>query len=250
MDPVREKTGRRRAFQVVTVVLGGALGALALLSLFAVVGLDEGERSDHRVHDLATVIQLGLLLGTGLIVQAHMPERKIALLHLVALTMVALGIAYAISGELPFALIGLVIVAVLIWLHPARERLLSRGRFSIPLGVLIVATAVPLAVYALDQAEIQRAGGLGIHWDEFHWASMAGLALGLPLGGIAAATSAAGWRIAAWLVGAAGMATGLGWLAFPDHPSSLGVSGGIAALAGGVLFVAVAEWEARRAARS
>src|SRR5918996_907145 len=86
MDPVREKTGRRRA------------------------------------------IQLGLLLGTGLIVQAHMPERKVALLHLVALTMVALGIAYAISGELPFALIGLVIVAVLIWLHPARERLLCRGR--------------------------------------------------------------------------------------------------------------------------
>jgi len=231
---------------VVTVVLGALLAAVALFSLAAVVGLDQGERQEHRVHDLASAVQLGLL-GAAMLIQAHVPERKIALTQLAVLTLTALGTGYALSGQ-PIALIGLILVALIVGLHPARDLLLSRGRFSVLLGILVVAAAVPLTPYALDQAAIQRAGGFGIHWSEYHWASMAALALGLPLAGIAAAGGAPGRRLAAWLVGGASALFGAGSLAFPDQVSSFGSTGGAVAVVGGLLFIAVAEWESGRAA--
>lgn len=240
--------GRRRAFQIVSGILGAFMLAVGLFSLAAVVGLDGGERREHRIHDLASFIQLGVILGPALILQVKDPERKVALTHLALLTLAAFGVGYTFAG-LPLALLGAIPGLVLVWLHPARGLLLSRGRFSVPLALLVVAAAIPLTVYALDQAAIQRTGGFGVHWSEYHWASMAALGLGLPLAGIAAVAGASAWRTAAWLAGVGGILNGGGSLLFEGYPSGLGTGAAIAHLAGSALFLAVAEWEARRAVR-
>src|SRR5688572_22375554 len=108
VDPVPVTKMRLRGFQVVTLVLGVALALLGGFSVLAVLGADRGERIDHRVHDLASFIQLGLLLAVPLILQARAPQKRIALMQLVVLTMLAFGIAYTFAGA-AWALVGLLL---------------------------------------------------------------------------------------------------------------------------------------------
>jgi hypothetical protein len=241
-------TGRRRAFQIVSVIFGLGLGfgAFAFLSLVAAwfVG---GERVPHRVHDLGWAALGGILLAGGMLLQAHAPERKVAVTQGVIVAGVALVAGSLMSGEVNlFLLVPVVTVGVLVALHPARGNLVKRGPISPALAVLAVAAAVPLSVYTVGQAAIQREGGVGLHWSEFHWATQAALGLAIPLVSLVAALRAPGWRIVAWQAGLASVLFGVSSAVFPDHASSVGTAYGAAGAALGAVFIAVAEWEARR----
>src|SRR5437867_78423 len=65
--------------------------------------------------------------------------------------------------------------------------------------------------------------------------------------GLLASLKPHGWRIPAWCAGMAVVVYGLASVVFPDHPGAEERGWGSLAIAGGVLFIAAAEWEAKRA---
>lgn len=76
---------------------------------------------------------------------------------------------------------------------------------------------------------------------------MAAMAVAIVLTGLLAALRTRGWRIPTWSAGVAAIVFGLASVVFPDQPGAVGRGWGVLAIAGGVLFIAVAEWEGRRA---
>jgi hypothetical protein len=244
---------RRMAFLILTGVLGAAwaLGLFGWPSL--VLGwIETGDRLAHRVHDLGYGVWAGVFMAVGYLSQLRAPDRRVAGFQQAALALLGFAVAVALSvdvGLTLFLLVGFaVLTVVLAWLHPARERLLQRGEGpSVPLLALAVTAAVPLTIYALDMAALQRNGlPSDPHVMERHWSTMAALALSIWLVGALAGMRTAGWRIPAWSAGLAAAVFGLASMVFPAYPGSIGTTWGLVALIGGVLFVAVAEWEARR----
>lgn len=247
-------TGKRRAFVIVSVVFGLAagFGLFGFPSLF-ISWFGGREGGIHRVHDLASGAVFGILIGAAFLIQAVHPERKIALMQQVGLTVVAFIVAGALSAEpaaLGFDAALAVVWAVLFVLHPVRQEIIRWPRgWSMPLIAIVVLGAVPLVVAAIDWAELQRTlPASDPHVEELHWATMAGWALSLILVGLVAAARTAGWRIVAWSVAASAAVVGLASIVFPDHPGSVGTAWGVLTMVGAALFAAVAEWEARREA--
>ena len=240
---------RRRAFIVVTVIFGLGLGTAGFGFLSLVGGwFGAGGREEHRVHDLAYGALAGLLIALPFLIQAVRPERKPAVMQGAVAGGAGFAAGYVLGGSALFALAPVVVVAVLWWLHPARDRL-SRlgGRPDVIMAAIAVLAAIPLVMYALDQAAIQRACVDGDqHCEEFHYAGMAALAYALPLVGLVASFRTPGWLITARLVSAAAAVFGLSAVLFPDLPSSVGTMWGFVVLAGAVLFLGVAEWGARK----
>ena len=238
--------GRRTTFIVLTVLFGLGLGfgAFALLGLVG-AWFGAGGREIHAVHDLAWGAHGGLLIALPFLLQAVNPERKPAVMYGAALAGLGLILGYALGGVWVFLPIPIVAVAILWWLHPAREDILPSGqRPQLLLVGLAILAAIPLVMYALDQAALQRACAAAgdQHCEEFHFAGMAALALALPLVALGVSFRTRGWRIVAWLVGGAAVVFGLSGIVFPDGASSIGTTWGAVALATGVLFFGVALW--------
>jgi hypothetical protein len=239
------------AFRIVSGVLGVALAALALFSLSA---LFAAEREIHRVHDASTAALVGIL-AVGYFSQVRSPVRMIAPFQQVVVSIGAVLIALAVGSETDPAIIGgtVAVLVIVVLLHPARGDLVQAGhRMQAVLAVIAALAAIPLVAYALDQADLQRAcpPSGDEHCGEVHWATMSALALSLPLVGIVAALRAPGWRITAWSAGSAAVLLGLSSLAYGDHVSAIDAPWAAVAIAGGVGFIAVAEWSARRAGRA
>ena len=247
---------RRRAFVICTIVFGLAIG----LGLFGLVSLvvgwfEGGDRLVHRVHDLGYGALGGLILSVPLLIQARSPERRPAATqqYLLGVAAYAVGIALALDfAPLMLGLFALFAVmgVVLVWLHPARSEVLSpRTRPSVPLALLVLLAAIPLVLYAIDMAGLQRAGPLtDPHIEEHHWTTMAALAVGVILVGLLASLRTPGWRIPAWSAGGAAAVLGLASIVFPGYPGALATPWCYVALGGGVAFIVVAEIEVRRAA--
>lgn len=247
--PVPGSRGRVLAYRITVGVLGVAV-ALAGFALLSLIGgwFGAGDRDIHRIHDIAWGLLGGVLISTGLIVQALRPDRWVAPAQQALAGAFVLILGVVISGELAFAAIPAVVIGLLIALHPDRGRLLEIGREGMDGPMLLQAAlaAVPLVLYALNQAEIQRAcPPTDGHCEEFHWAQMAALAMALPLVGAVAALRAPGWRLTAWCAGIAATLWGIASLAFPGHASALDQGWAVAAVVGGVAFIGMAEWGRR-----
>lgn len=242
---------RRTAFIVITSLLGLGIGfgVFAFPTLFlAWFGIPE-ERQIHQVHDLGYAAQTGVLFAIPLLIQAFNPERKPAVMLVAGASGLAFVLGYGLGGAWFFIPVTILLVGLLWWLHPARDHVRLTGPVDPIMLALVVIAAVPLAIYAFDQAAIQRACIEGdLHCEEFHYAGMAAVSFAIPLAGMVASFSTRGWRIAAWLTGAAAAVFGLSAVLFPDHTSSVGPTWGSAAIAGGVVFLVVAELRARRSA--
>lgn len=244
------RAGRRRvAFSILAGLFGLAFGGLFFgLPSVVLAWFTTGHEAAHRIHEVAWGGMAGVLLAVGALVQLRRPERKPAAMQQVVVTMVALIAGMAVAADLdPAMIVFLVVAGVMAWLHPARSEVLSlSGRLSPAMGAIVLASAVPLVVYALGQAEIGRLDTASEHAEFHHWAGMAALAFALLLVGGVASLRTRGWRISAWSVGLVAVLFGLVSVLNPDLPSSAGTGPGLAAMAGGALFVAAAEWERRR----
>jgi hypothetical protein len=238
---------RRTTFIALTVLLGLGLG-IAGFGFLSLIGgwFGAGGREAHKVHDLGYGAVAGILIALPFLLQAWGPERKPAVMRGAAAAGLGFALGYAFGGQPGFALAPIVVVGLLWGFHPARGELTSNGRIQPIMAGLAVLAAVPLVMYALDQAELQRACAGDQHCEEFHYAGMAALALALPLAGLVASLRAPGWRTTAWLVTGASVVFGLSAILFPDAASSIGTTWGAVALGGGVVLVAIAEREARR----
>jgi hypothetical protein len=246
------ETGWRRiAFYVWAAILVAVVGiAFFGLTSLVLAWFQEVEGVAGPVTDLGYGVLFGIIQTTGLLVQLRSPERKIAGVQQAFLVIPALVIGSAIASDsqnLVPALILLPAIGILLALHPAREEFFRKGvaPSRILLAITVVA-AVPLVAYALDMgAQARDLAGPPHHVQRL--STMAAMALAIALTGLLAALQTRGWRIPAWSAGTAAIVFGFASVVFPDQRGALGRGWGGVAIAGGVLFMAVAEWEVRRA---
>lgn len=246
---------RRVAFFVWAAILSLLFGITFAGVTVLTIGLwFAGQNSDTSpVVDLGFFALGAVIIATGFVVQLRRPERKISGLQQAVVGLLALGVAGLIGGRvepLTGSLLFLVATAILVALHPARREFFKLGARPSPrLAALSVLAAVPATAYAAAMLiQAWQAGpscffGRCAYGDRF--AEMAALAVAIVGAGMLAASRPGGWRITAWSVGLAAVIVGSASIVLPELPGSLGRTAGVLAVAWGVLFVAVAEWEAR-----
>ena len=237
----------RLAFRIVAGVFG--VFTLGTSVPFAIGSFVDDTQDLHLIHNLSGAAVYGVILGVGLVALAASPERYVAVLQGVALAAVGALIGGLLAGDLIEGLwiVVPVVVLVLVALYPGRSALGRVGTVNPALLVLVVAAAIPIVAYALTQASLQANGSdLDPHVSAHHYGGQAVGSLMVLLFAVAPALGAAGWRVAAWLVGISMSIIALGSLAYADHVSALGTPWAWLALAWAVAYVARAEASARR----
>lgn len=271
MPSVRSRIRSTSKRQVALVVL-----ALLLAVVFAYPGsgllLGWSSTEDggiHRFHTVVWGVHTGLLLSVGLFTLLIRTEERVATAQqlgvAVAITLAVWyasviiphfggprpGIDQIVSGTVILILAG----GVIPMLHPRRVEVLKGGQgLSRPMAALGVIGLAVAAPYALDQIQIQLAADLATDphsaGGQQHWDEVATTALALPAVALVAALGTRGWRLVAWTAGIGTVIFGAASVLMPEQASSPGVAWGAVALAGGVLFIAVAEIETRLGAPS
>lgn len=251
-DPseVRISRARRIAFVacvgVVTTTLG--IGLFGLTTL--VLGWFEGDNGPAiPVTDLGYGALVGILITAGLLVQLRAPERKIAGVQQATLGVLALLITAPLAADDQNVVPGLIFLAavgIVVALHPARREFLRPGRgFSPALAGVAGLGAIPLIGYALSMAaQARELAGPPHHVQRL--TTMASMAIAVVLTGLLSAFQTRGWKITAWCTGAAAVVFGLASVVFPNYRGSEGRGWGALAIGGGLLFIVLAEWQARR----
>jgi hypothetical protein len=229
-------------------VVGFGVGAFGLITL-GLGWFESVEGVAGPVTDLGYGALVGIILTMGLVVQLRVPEEKIAGVQQAALVIPALLIGSALAADSQNAVVALVLVpalGILLALHPARREFVARrAGLSPKLLVIAVLGAIPLGAYALDMgAEARDLVGPPHHVQRL--STMAAMAIAIVLAGGLAALRTQGWRIPAWSAGTAAIVFGLASVVFPDQRGAEGRGWGVVAIAGGVLFITVAELENRR----
>jgi hypothetical protein len=250
-----ERSGTRVAFRIVAGILGVA--GIVLSVPFAIISFVDEAEGIHRVHNLAGVALFGLLLGVALLACVRRPEDALAPFRVAAASGLAGGLAGLLSRDFVSGVwfTGPLGVLVLWALHPARREVVRPRGIDLATLALGVIAVVPAVTFALAQAELQRNGGPSdVHWEFHHYSGMAAAALALPLCAFAASVRGSGRRLAAWLVGLAGVLLGGASVVLSDHlgafdtpPSTFPLWGWLA-VAWGIGVIAIAEAEFRRTA--
>jgi hypothetical protein len=273
IDMIRKERGMRAEAAVAAPAeqAGGAKGKLiafkALAAVFAAASwgglfgvalvfawIDNEDGGVHRVHFMGFGALYGVILTIGLLAQLWRAEWRISAFYQI----LAVALAAAVAGALAtrgYWLIGVFVAiawAVLLVLHPDRSGVLrpSRGRTSVPLAALALIGAVPWLWYASTMARFERTGlAFDPHVEQDHWTTMAAMAIGIVLVALLSALRFLGWRISAWSAGAGAILYGLISAVYPHRPGAEGTPWAIVAIAGGLVFIGVAEREARRTER-
>jgi hypothetical protein len=237
---------RRKAARAIAAIMAASAIVFGLLTVvFGVVG---PEQEVHAFHNAVVASLLLVLSAPPAVAVARSSGRANPPLVVLAALSAAALVTMAVSLTLdPFTLPFVVLTGMLWALRPSREALLPAGRPSRVLLALVLAAAAPLLGYALRQAEFQRIDAVSSHAAFFHWVEASFYAVAVLLLGALAALRPAAHRPAAWSAGVALAVLGAGSLALGTYASALDTPRAWAALVGGVVFVGVAEWEARRA---
>lgn len=238
--------GRRITFRVIATIM--AVSGMAFGLFTAVFGVVSESQAIHGFHNAVVATLLVVLSASAAIAAARVPDRSIGPLVHLSVVGVAGLITMVLSLTIdPFTLPVIVLLGLLWVLRPTRDPLLPAGRPSPLLLVLVLAAAVPLATYALSNAELQRIDDISEHAEFYHWVETSFYAAAVLLLGLLAALRPAAFRLSAWTVGVALAVLGGASLLLPGYASSLDAPWAWAALGGSVLFVAVAQWERQRA---
>ena len=224
---------------------GIAFGLFTIV--FGIVGPDQ---EIHAVHNTMVAALLIVLTAPPMVAVARAPERAIRPLVILAALAVAglAAMALALTPD-PFILPVLVLIGVLWVLVPSREDAIPMGRPSPLMLALVLAAAVALVPYAIDNAELQRTDHTSDHAAFFHWVETSFTAAGIVLVGLVAALRPRAFRMATWSAGLALAIIGAASVLFPGYASALAPPWSWAAMVGGLAFIGVGEWEARRPSR-
>lgn len=198
----------------------------------------------HHLHAAAHAVATAILIP-AVALGLHSRLRSVAALQSLLLV-VAIGLVVSVvawQGFRPgstfptfnFTLYGIVAV-LLLSLHPNRDRLFARGRAEPTLVVMALIAAVPLLTIAASEIAMQW-GADPVHSVAGDFALTASLTIALAaLAGLAALRTD-GWRLPLWSAGIGVPALGLVSIVFPSEASSVGLLGGLAAMAWGIMFI-------------
>lgn len=258
----REPPGRGRALRIsfgVAVGITTAFLTLALLATYPLLFTNwlpsdawlavRQDRSPgdqvHRLHSLMlALISWSALSGVAL--QFHRPERKLAalLMSLSTVVAVALGLAlsgpFSVAGMAPFLLLPLVTCA----LHPSAREAVRLPSLNPPMLALTVFAAAPWITYALDAGEAARLAGP--NGDAEHLAYVVTVGLVIPSWALLGTTDKPGWTFPAGAAILGSACVGLQSLIFQDALSGLDPLWASSALAWCVAFGGVAAARSRR----
>jgi len=240
---------RRQAFTLWAALLVVLFGFIFFgLTSLVIAWFGDLEGVAGPVTEVGYGALVGVILTVGIASQLRHPEDRIAGLQQAALVIPALaaGSLLARDSQNVEELIFLVPALGVLWvLHPARGALVRPPtRISPRLAGIALLGAIPLVAYALAMGTAaQELTGPPHHVQRLSW--MAALAVAIELTALLAALRTPGWRIPTWSAAMAVMLFGAASVLFPYHPASVGSAGGALAIGGGLLFIAVAEWEAR-----
>jgi hypothetical protein len=241
---------RFRAFRAIAAIM--AVSGVAFGLFTAVFGIVSEAQEIHAFHNVVVAALLLVLSAPPAVAAARAPDRAAGpLLHLVALSVA--GVVTMVLGlkidifTLPF----IVLVGVLLMLQGPRGRpALAAGRLSPSLAVLVAVAALPLVIYALEQAELQRIDISSEHAEFNHWVETSFYAVAVLLLGLVAALRPVANRLTAWCAGLGLAILGGASLTLGQYASALDGPWAWAALLGGLVFISVAEWERLRSPSS
>jgi hypothetical protein len=261
--------------RVRTIAFTFLAGAAALASLLLLEGLTEGllpwiqlgcpgcpdDAANYpiqllRWHGAEHGVLLGILFTGALIGLLWRARQRPLLLQFYVLGHLAL-----IAGFLPFrpastpearmiafSIEVLFTTAVMCALYPESRQLFSfRGANPTPRLVgAALATAVVMVPLGLQRLLWQIEGVGGVSASESRWAESVILAVCLILASAMTATRRPGWQALGVITSLAYIYLGVAAIAVPDQPGSWGIPGGIASIAGGLLYAGIIFVEARR----
>lgn len=240
---------RRAAFTAWAAILVLLFGVAFFGLTSLVIGwFGELEGSAGPVTEIGYGALVGLILTVGVASQLRHPERRLAGLQQATIVIPSLAAGSLLARDWQNAEQLTILVPALgvLWvLHPARGELLRRPtRVSPALLIIALIAAIPLGTYVLAAgAAAQDVTGPPHHVQRLSW--MAALAVAIELTALLAALRPRGWRIPTWSAATSGIALGVVSVLFPTHPGAISPPWGWLAVGGGLLFVGVAEWEAR-----
>ena len=236
---------RLRTFRVIAAIMAVLGVAFGLFT--AVFGIVSEAQEIHAFHNVVVAALLLVLSAPPAIAAARAPDRAAGpLLHLVAVSVA--GVITMVLGlrvdifTLPF----IVLVGVLLMLQRPPGPALAVGGLSPSLAALVAVAALPLVIYALEQAELQRIDFSSEHAEFNHWVETSFYAVAILLLGLVAALRPAANRLTACCAGLGLAILGGASLALGHYASSFDGPWAWAALLGGLVFISVAEWERLR----
>jgi plastocyanin len=204
---------------------------------------------DHRIHDLTFGI-LFVPTVVGMLAQLRRPAENVAGQVMALMPWIGLLLAAVLSDAFVRVMLGnpsrVVAAAALIAavLHPTgREffRSFRVARISWPMLALVIVAAGPLLASASTNIGLQRTVA-DDHAALGHYGFMAAFGFTVIGVGLLASLRPVGWRLAARVAGLLAALLGVASLLYLDLSSSLGMGWALAAIAWGVVFVAVAEF--------
>ena len=239
--------GMTIAFRILAGLIGGITMITTVLSTIPV--FTETKDKVHSFHDIGAMPAYMFLLSFPLVILAIHPADVVALRIAWATTMGSM-IASAIGQDFVSGsyFVAPIVMIVLTILAPTRRELLRAGSPNVALLSLALIAAIPVIVYAWDNARIMLQGDpmtdVTGHWSGHHWSGIAGAALGLVLCAAVVAFRREGDRMWTWIVGLSVMLFGLAGIVYADdvrYPSSIGSLWGVLALFVGLVYIVVAE---------
>jgi hypothetical protein len=198
----------------------------------------------HALHDINGAAFLVVTL-LGIVVQVYRPERRRTALFGTVLGWLALLVVMAADGSslVMIPVVFLVLSGLVVIFHRMGRALVcphTESGFAVVPAVLFLLAAVPVGLYAVNEAmtQIQVTDS---HAADGHYGLMAAMSVTLLVHGLFASGAPAGWRFPAWSAGGLAVVFGLSSVLYPVHASSIGSMWGSLAIAWGVVFIVASE---------
>lgn len=236
---VDEDARYRRRFRTTRLIAGFMGGSAVVFGAFTIVfGVVAASQRIHGFHNVVVAALLLVLSAPPALAIARRPDRSDAPLMTLTVLSAAALITMAASLTIdPFTLPFVVFTGVLWTVRPSAERAVHDERPSWGLLLLVVAGAVPLIVYALGQAELQRTLAGDEHSRFFHWVEASFYSAGILFLGVLAALRPGTHWMAGFSAGLGMSVFGLAALLLGGYASAVSAPWAWLATAGGVAFI-------------
>ena len=229
----------RRRTKITRWIAGFMAGSAVLFGVFTVVfGVVAESQQIHGFHNAVVSALLLVLSAPPALAIARRPDQSNA--PLITLTVLSAAALITMAASLtidPFTLPFVVFTGVLWTVRPSKEPTGHHERPSWSLLLLVVAGAVPLIVYALGQAELQRTLAGDEHSQFFHWVEASFYSTGILFLGLLSALRPRTYRMAGFSAGLGLSIFGLAALLLGGYASAVSAQWAWLATVGGVAFI-------------